>query len=125
MNVNDCKPDSRGCRYCQGAGIVTVYHEHYQGSATVVLESTNPRTGEVMPIKAAGTVGAYCVCPLGMWMHSRCKDEDKPRLVQVLDVLAGRTRYVMERPDLDEIDTGDLDRFWQRFRQRWQVGQPV
>ena len=115
MSENETRPDSSNCQHCSGAGMTTVYHELYQGN--MIVET--PRGRE------PGTLAAYCICPLGMWMFGRTRLEDRPRLTQLFDVLRGRTRYRVERPDLPPIDKQKLDEFWARMKRGIPIGQQI
>lgn len=88
---------SRSCRFCHGSGQASVFHPHYDGSAVMMFECVD-RDGEIRPKPVAVRVVAHCMCPMGRWMRSKTERLLLSRIPDLLDVLAGRSRWVADDP---------------------------
>jgi hypothetical protein len=75
--------ESRGCEYCSGEGIVTVYH---------------PRPDPSRRIPA--TAPADCVCPRGRAVREAYDEAARRRRIDFGDVLAGGVDWLEHSPDL-------------------------
>lgn len=79
----EAEAKSRGCVYCSGHGMATIYSPDFRGAATEVID------GRVRLLRSA----AYCVCAAGRWMLIRHQQECKDlfrRTFDLYDVVSGR-----------------------------------
>lgn len=92
---------SRGCPYCAGSGQAVVFDRRYDGRRVMEREVTH--RGEVVTRPMPMVVAAHCVCPMGEWMRSKIRDIDVlARIPNLIDVLAGRSRWLAEDPTGDQ-----------------------
>jgi hypothetical protein len=66
--------------------------EHIRGEDRQVLEPT------------AMEVAAHCVCALGRWMRERVDEDLRARIPDVLAIVEGRSRWLLDPPGRDESD---------------------
>jgi hypothetical protein len=91
---------SRDCPHCSGGGYVTVYDHKYDGHRAMLRDAM--AGGQVRKLNFAMVVSAHCTCAMGRRMRSKVGDEDRKRIPDLADVLAGRGRWQVEDP------TGDV-----------------
>jgi hypothetical protein len=72
------KAESMGCEYCSGEGLVTVFHPDPKGA------------------RQPPSTSADCVCPLGRSIRDRRKPSDARRILDLADVLAGKSAWRLE-----------------------------
>lgn len=76
------KAESAGCEHCSGEGQVRVFHP-------------KPDAGRRIP----PSTSADCVCSWGRARRSSRDDADNRRIVDLADVLAGRSPWQLEQPE--------------------------
>lgn len=92
---------SRKCPRCSGEGWTTAFHPRYDGRQVLTVEITDP-DGELRRVSTPGRVSAHCDCAMGRWMRSQTDGELARRIPDVVDVLAGRSRWLLEDPTGDK-----------------------
>ena len=98
-DLHDARARSAECPHCGGAGIVTLYDHRYAGDPTGRRE-VRRHDGEVRAEMIAMRCATYCLCPLGAWLRSRCQPEVARHMLDLADVLDGRTRWTTRDPTL-------------------------
>ena len=91
---------SRNCPHCSGSGQAIVFDPKYDGRRVVERECLV--RGEVKVMLFAMTIVGHCLCPMGRWMRSKSDRESLLRTPDLLDTLAGRSRWQAQDP------TGDV-----------------
>ncbi len=111
---------SQDCPYCQGHGMVSVYHPTFTGNAVNVTQDGRPYPA---------SMAAHCRCDLGVWMRDHNPPEIQARTPWVQDILLGRSRWLLIAPGEREIypdrpvNANDFQRifpFLERLRERFQ-----
>lgn len=97
---DEAESRSRGCPYCAGSGQATLFAADFDGRRVVEREAVV--RGEVKWVRTATIAVAHCACPMGRWMRSKSGRDILPRIPDLNDVLAGRTRWLAHDP------TGDM-----------------
>ncbi len=102
----------RDCEHCHGEGLVTIFHEKYDGSPSVRIKRPDD-TVRHYAMRAA----VPCVCPLGTFIRdSQTQGEATTvRQLSLQDVIEGRIPWTMTDPTLPPIDDGEVPD-WQRYR---------
>jgi hypothetical protein len=83
-NREGAEAASRACERCGGGGLATVWHPLPDDT------TQSPRT-----------TAAYCVCQAGRWVenvHRTAYPEVRKRFVDLADVLAGRSAWLVDEP---------------------------
>jgi hypothetical protein len=102
----------RGCSYCHGQGLVTVYHDMYTGLPYVTLKD---RFGRARLFSLRGVVN--CICPLGFFFGQAQDPEDATasrfaslKLQHVLEGMDGRRllRWSTKDPTLPTYDESEV-----------------
>jgi hypothetical protein len=94
---DEARERSRGCPHCGGAGLATVFHPRYDGFTSTEVELVD-HGGEVVRRDVPARVSAHCICPMGEWMRGKTDLETIRRIPNLLDVLAGRSRWLARDP---------------------------
>jgi hypothetical protein len=96
---DEAQSRSRNCVHCSGSGQATVFDPDFDGRR--IVERDVVIRGEVKRSTYAMVVTAHCVCPMGEWMRSKTDRDVVHRIPALLDVLAGRTRWLAADPTGD------------------------
>jgi hypothetical protein len=80
---------SRDCPFCEGNGMVTVYHPRF--AADSVGNSQDGR-------RYATAIAAHCRCDAGNWIRERVPPELQARIPRVEDICLGRSRWLLIPP---------------------------
>jgi hypothetical protein len=99
---------SRGCGHCGGQGHAVVFRPVPRPSCSrcgatlppdhLACPECEPRARPV-----PRTVAAHCVCPYGRWVRSRTEAEMLRRFPDLAEVLAGRSVWLAEDPDVGPV----------------------
>lgn len=87
---------SRDCEWCEGTGIVFVFHRRYEGSPIVTVESRDGSKRHFV-----GRASKMCRCDYGRWMLNRIRNTDRhlaDRLDGVDAVIEDRSEFVAYDP---------------------------
>lgn len=93
---------SRNCPYCSGEGMTEVFDPDYTGMRVVERDAIH--RGELKRIRFAMVTAAHCACPMGEWLRNRTDDDLRSRIPNMLDVLAGRGRWLAHDPTWTDIE---------------------
>lgn len=80
---------SRDCPFCEGNGMVTVYHPRFAADSI-----GNAQDGR----RYATTSAAHCRCDAGNWIRERVPPELQARIPRVEDICKGRSRWLLIPP---------------------------
>ena len=86
---------SRDCPFCEGNGMVTVYHPRF-GSDSADWSPDGRRYPTV--------IAAHCRCAVGKWIRERVPPEIQARIPRVEDICLGRSQWLLN-PRGSEHDT--------------------
>src|SRR5262245_48094080 len=108
----ECEAQSRGCEYCSGCGMASIWHADFRGAATEMAEGRQ---------RCLRTV-AYCVCPVGRWIlmsHQRNEKSVYRRTPDLYEVISGRVlNWCVDNPrqipDLSQQDMKIVPH-WRKF----------
>jgi hypothetical protein len=90
------------CPFCNGAGVVTVYHPTFTGNSTGIT-----RDGR----QYVATCMAHCRCELGTWHRERTPDDLQALIPRVEDCCTRRSMWLLEPPGFEEpYPSGPVDR---------------
>jgi hypothetical protein len=81
---------SRDCPFCEGEGMIPVYHPAFTGASVGI-------TKDGQPYVASTT--AHCRCELGIWIRDRNLPEIQARIPWVEDICRGRSKWLLESPE--------------------------
>ncbi len=77
---------SRDCPFCEGNGMVTVYHPTF----------TDDPVGQAADGRRYPTaIAAHCRCDAGNWIRERVPPELQARIPRVEDICLGRSRWLL------------------------------
>lgn len=88
---------SRDCPHCSGNGQLMVFWPGYRGLRVEDRECLT-RGGEVITRPWPMIVAAHCICLMGRWMRAKTEPELLPRIPDLADILAGRSRWLARDP---------------------------
>jgi len=101
---------SKDCPFCDGKGLVTVYHPTFTGDSVAVTQD-----GRAYPATAA----AHCRCELGVWMRDRTPGDTQRWIPRIEDICLGRSNWLLippnEREPVDPdrpVDAASFRAFW-------------
>ena len=80
---------SRDCPFCQGQGLVTVYHPAFTGDTVGFTKDGRP---------FPATIAAHCRCLLGAWIRDHVLPEIQARIPRVEDICTGRSKWLLTPP---------------------------
>lgn len=83
---------SRDCEFCNGTGLVPVYHPTYRGDAINVTQDGR---------RYAATTAAHCSCRLGVWMREHVPEDVQRRIPRVEDIVCRFSRWLLEPPEAE------------------------
>jgi hypothetical protein len=100
-DLERAKAAAKGCQHCGGSGQRQVFDPYYDGRYVVTREAIE--CGEVKLVRYPMVVTAHCTCALGRWMRGQIRDLSLlGRILDLADVLAGRSRYRLADPTGDQ-----------------------
>jgi hypothetical protein len=95
------------CSHCQGHGLVTIYHDKYQGEPYIRLKRRDGKRKAY-----ALRVDVPCVCPLGFWIKTARDPEDatahRYSTIDFQKVIEGCVPWSVRDPTLPRYDPGQL-----------------
>lgn len=101
------------CSYCHGQGLVTIFHDRYDGQPYIRLKNRHGIT-KLFALRVAVT----CVCPLGFWMKGQRDPEDataqRHATIDLQKVIEGLVPWGMTDPTAPAVDHGEVPD-WKSF----------
>ena len=77
---------SRDCPFCEGHGMVTVYHPRFGSDSPDQSQEAR---------RYPTAIAAHCRCAAGKWIRERVPPEIQARIPRVEDICLGRSRWLL------------------------------
>ena len=107
------------CEYCNGNGLVPVFHRDYRGDPTIWVDRTDS-DGNPFKRRLPGVINAHCLCDKGRWMRERTDEEIRKRIPQLRVILEGKTEYQLLDPT--EVEQPEVSESAREFIAAWRSG---
>jgi len=101
-DIRSAKAASRGCEYCSGEGLATIFRTGYDGAAYKIDHDADGVERRVVM-----RTSAYCVCLAGRWVmdaHRKDSLEVFKRIPDLQDVLTKGSSWWVDDPTEPEYD---------------------
>lgn len=105
------------CEYCNGNGLVSIFHKNYRGDPTVWVDRCD-EMGNIIKRRLPGVISAHCFCDKGRSMRDKTDEETRRRIPKLTTILEGKMpEYGLADPT--EFDQPELTDGARSFIEKW------